>query len=370
MESFVQFRKGTTPHHVHRDLDGLKDDELGRMGFTGRQAQLYRRNDPTAFRAEGPLSPAAALVDDIRPTDQQHPEGEAATLLANRDVRFLLSRRSAAMPFFVRNVGGDELFFVHRGRGTFETEFGPIPYEPGDWVLLPKAVTYRQVPEPGAAGAFLIIETRDQLRVPEPGVLGRHFPFDPSTVFVPEPRVLTDGGPEWRVRLTSGERTGWLVYDHNPCDVEGWKGDYFPFKFNIRDYNSILSASVHLPATVSTFLQAEGVVVLNFLPRPAESRPGTERLPWYHRNVDYDEVALFHSGSLFGMAMPPGLLTHSPQGVHHGPPERARERARRKFADYDRVEWSVISIDVRGPLTACPALLDAVPQPDEDGAQS
>lgn len=38
MESFVHLRKGKTPHRLHADLDGLKDDELGRGGFTGRTA--------------------------------------------------------------------------------------------------------------------------------------------------------------------------------------------------------------------------------------------------------------------------------------------------------------------------------------------
>jgi len=65
------------------------------------------------------------------------------------------------------------------------------------------------------------------------------------------------------------------------------------------------------------------------------SSPAT---PWYHRNVDYDEIAFFHGGSVYGIPMPPGLITHAPQGVHHGAPERARERARRKFDDYDKVD--------------------------------
>lgn len=33
MESFVHLRKGKTPRRLHADLDGLKDDELGRGGF-------------------------------------------------------------------------------------------------------------------------------------------------------------------------------------------------------------------------------------------------------------------------------------------------------------------------------------------------
>ena len=40
MESFVHLRKGKTPRRLHADLDGLKDDELGRGGFTGRTRRL------------------------------------------------------------------------------------------------------------------------------------------------------------------------------------------------------------------------------------------------------------------------------------------------------------------------------------------
>jgi homogentisate 1,2-dioxygenase len=55
MESFVHLRKGKTPPCLHADLDGLKDDELGRGGFTGRAANMYRRHDPAyrLFKAIG-----------------------------------------------------------------------------------------------------------------------------------------------------------------------------------------------------------------------------------------------------------------------------------------------------------------------------
>jgi homogentisate 1,2-dioxygenase len=96
---------------------------------------------------------------------------------------------------------------------------------------------------------------------------------------------------------------------------------------------------------------------MNFLPKPAESVPGTERTPWYHRNVDYDEIALFHGGSLYGIPMPPGLISHAPQGVHHGAPEKARERARRKFDEHSRVDWQVIAVDTRRRLTASAEVL-------------
>ena len=53
------------------------------------------------------------------------------------------------MPFHVRHVDGDLLCFVHRGSGLLETEFGPLTYREGDWVYVPKACTWRHIPNGG-----------------------------------------------------------------------------------------------------------------------------------------------------------------------------------------------------------------------------
>jgi len=357
MESFVHLRKGRTPRRLHADLDSLKDDELGRGGFTGRTANMYRRNDPTAFRSVGPLGPIDVLSSELKPSDATDANGGPMLMFSNADCQVLLSRRTEPMPFFVRYVDGDLLSFVHKGSGLLETEFGPLRYREGDWVYIPKACTFRQVPDSGEDGAstLLMIQATDEFRVPPPGQLGRHFPFDPSQAVIPDPDpIAEDGRDEYEVRLIhspiGGAGTTTLFYHHHPLDVEGWRGDNFAFTFNIDDYNVVTSDSVHLPPTVHLFMQATGVYVMNFLPKPAECVPGTERTPWYHRNVDYDEIAFFHGGSLYGINMPPGLISHAPQGVHHGAPEKARERARRKFDDYSRVDWSVIAIDTRRRL--------------------
>lgn len=71
MESFIHLRKGITPRRLHADLGGLKDDELGRGGFTGRTANMYRRNDPTAYRSVGPLRPVDVLSSELKPSDAQ-----------------------------------------------------------------------------------------------------------------------------------------------------------------------------------------------------------------------------------------------------------------------------------------------------------
>ncbi len=262
------------------------------------------------------------------------------------------------MPFHVRYIDGDLLCFVHQGSGRLETEFGPLDYRPGDWIYLPKACTWRQLPDADQdpdGNTWLMIEAAEEFRTPPAGPLGRHWPFDPSQACVPEPEPIADDDrTSYEVRLmhrdVDGAGTTSLFYEHHPLDVEGWQGDNFPFTFNIEDYHVVTSASVHLPAMVHLFMAATGVYVCNFLPKPAESVPGTERTPWYHRNVDFDEVAFFHGGTLFGIPMPPGLISHAPQGIHHGAPEKARERARRKFDDFSTVDWKVIAIDTRHRL--------------------
>ncbi|MFZ2240820.1 MAG: homogentisate 1,2-dioxygenase [Gordonia amarae] len=358
MESFIQYRKGRTPRKIHRDVEDLKDDEAGRSGFVGRTVHYYRRNDPTAYRAEGDLAPLDRQAYELTPTDQIDPAGEPLLMFYNQDCRLLLSRRAEVAPFYTRNVDGDELIFVHEGTGYFETEYGRLAYRPGDWVYLPKSTTYRQIPSDQCL--LFIIEAVEEFRIPEAGLLGRHHPFDSSLITVPEAEAFPDDDrDEYEVRLRQREGRTSLFYTFNPLDVEGWKGDNFAFTFNIEDYDVINSDSVHLVPMVHLFMQATGVYIANFLPRPAESRPGAERPPWYHRNVDCDEIAFYHGGSVFGIDMPPGLISHAPQGVHHGMPERARERARRRADVDERVEWKVIAVDTRHRLTAAPVMRKA-----------
>jgi len=55
MESFVQLRRGHNAGTNPADVGELKDDEMGRKRLhDGGSAVLYRRKDPTAFRARWP----------------------------------------------------------------------------------------------------------------------------------------------------------------------------------------------------------------------------------------------------------------------------------------------------------------------------
>jgi homogentisate 1,2-dioxygenase len=96
-------------------------------------------------------------------------------------------------------------------------------------------------------------------------------------------------------------------------------------------------------------------VVATFAPRPLESDPAVLRLPFYHRNIDYDEVIFYHRGEFFSRAgISEGMLTFHPAGIHHGPQPKAVERSQAKgpggFADE-----VAVNIDARRALHLTPA---------------
>jgi len=360
--ALIQITKGKTSRQAHRDLPQsgpngslLKDDELTRHGFDGREAVLYRSNDPTVFRTEGRFKSTSAMLGEIKTDDLTDSRGAAQRLYYNADATIWLSRRAEPMPFYRRNVDGDECWFVHRGSGTVETEFGPISYAQGDYVVIPKAITHRWAVDEGETMLFGI-ETVGELRAPTYIGLGRHAPFDPDVIRVPEPRTTTSDQPEYEILVKYDGDHSSIFVDHHPCDVEGWKGDYFPFAFNIRDWNVIMSDSLHLPPSMHCFLVADGINIINLLPRPFESVRGVERIPWFHRNADYDEIALIHGGKSLGRPLKAGLVSHDPQGIHHGFPDRARIKSRREWDDHSRIEWEIIMVEAARPLKLDPVL--------------
>ena len=73
--------------------------------------------------------------------------------------------------------------------------------------------------------------------------------------------------------------------------------------------------------------------------------------------ADYDEVALIHGVSSLGRPLKPGLISHDPQGIHHGFPDRARIKARREWEEHSRIEWEIIMVEAEKPLKLDPVLL-------------
>jgi homogentisate 1,2-dioxygenase len=345
-------KKGKTARQAHVAIPaGTYEEEHGRRGFYGRVSHLYHAHPPTGWtRIEGKLRPHCFDLNRLEPSDRSDPEGTPIAFLGNQDVKLLVSRRAAAMPFYFRNADGDELVFVHRGAGTVETDFGPLEFEPGDYLVLPRAVTYRIVPET-KDNLFLIVESRSEFEPPEKGLLGRHALYDPAAITTPEPAPQLGDAREWEVRIKVEDEYSSVYYPFNPIDVVGWKGDLTAWKINLRDLRPVMSHRAHLPPSAHTTFTTGGAVICSFVPRPLESDPEAQRVPFFHRNTDYDEFIFYHAGDFFSKDnIAPGAATLHPRGLHHGPhPGALRNQARKTETD----EYAVM-LDAQNPLRVLP----------------
>ncbi len=208
-----------------------------------------------------------------------------------------------------------------------------------------------------SAHCCLLVTSRPvPVQLPERGLLGHHALFDRGVLVTPELVGATDErdeGSEWEVRIKhNGEYTR-VIYPFFPMDVVGWKGDLWAAKLNVRDFRPVTSPRYHLPPSVHATFQAGGLLISTFAPRPLEQDPQALRVPFYHRNMDYDEVLFYHRGDFFSRAgIKAGMLTLHPQGIHHGPQPQAVEASKTK-TETDEV---AIMLESRQPLLVLPEL--------------
>ena len=353
-EGMYPLKKGQVAQQAHVGLPaGTYEEEHGRRGFFGKSAHLYHAHPPTGWtRFEGDLRPHCFDLNQLEPSDLRDPDGAAAAFLGNQDVVLSVSRRSQPMPFYFRNADGDELFFVHRGEGTIETDFGPLEFEKGDYINIPRAVTYRLVPRT-TDNFFLIIESQAEFEQPEKGLLGQHALYDPAVIVTPEPAPILEESNtrEWEVRIKVENEFSKVFYPFNPLDVVGWKGDLTVWKINVRDIRPVMSHRAHLPPSAHTTFVTKGAVVCSFLPRPLEEDADALRVPFFHRNTDYDEFLFYHDGDFFSKDnIKAGMATLHPRGIHHGPHPKALANQARKT----RTDEYAVMLDGLNPIHVLP----------------
>jgi homogentisate 1,2-dioxygenase len=232
-----------------------------------------------------------------------------------------------------------------------ETDFGPLRFERGDYLIVPRAVTHRFIPET-SDNFFLIVQSKSEFDQPDRGLAGQHALYDPAIVATPEPSPNLDDNREWEIHIKAEDQISKVVYPFNPLDVVGWKGDLTVWKINMRDIRPIMSPRAHLPPSAHTTFVTGGAVVCSFLPRPLEEDPQALKVPFFHRNTDYDEFIFYHEGDFFSRHnIRPGWATLHPRGIHHGP----HPQALRNQGNKDRTDEYAVMLDGLNPIRVLPA---------------
>lgn len=343
MENFKSSGIFTKQAHV-KIPEGLCEEEHGRKGFFGRVSQLYRENAPTNWtNIEGELKPRN-LPPVFSDTALQN---KFVKILFNHDVEVYLATLTQPHTSFFRNADHDEMFFIHEGEGKMETSYGHIPFVKGDYIIVPRGTTYKTYFSKPCK--ILKVESKSEFEEPSRGILGPNALYDQTAKFVPEAAIGSEQGLEsYQLDIKHRGKITKVTYPFNPLDTVGWKGSLYPWKLSIYDYCPITSHRYHIPPSGHTTFVCHNFVICSFVARPLEhTSEGVLKVPFYHSNIDYDEILFYHQGNFFSRDnIDAGAITYHPQGINHGPHPKA-------FAKANEKEWTdefAVMIDTRFPL--------------------
>jgi homogentisate 1,2-dioxygenase len=369
-------RSGEVPPKRHTQFrtpeGGLFYEELmGEEGFSSDSSLLYHRGIPSAIvdasswelpdistTPNVPLTPRHLKLHDLFPGEDWKAV-DAVTgrrlVLGNAEVRISYVVAGEASPLY-RNAIGDECVYVESGAATVETVFGALPARRGDYVVLPRATTHRWVPIGEEPLRLYAIEANSHIHPPNRylsrfGQLLENAPYCERDLHAPAEPLLVEGTDVEVLVKHRGSRgiTGTrYVCPTHPFDVVGWDGCLYPFTFNVSDFEPI-TGRVHQPPPVHQVFAGEGFVICNFVPRKVDYHPLAIPVPYYHSNVDSDEVMFYCGGDYSarkGSGIGQGSISLHPGGHSHGPQPGAYERS----IGVQEVDELAVMVDTFRPL--------------------
>ncbi len=336
----IYHRLGEIPRKRHiafRKPDGsLYAEELvGNKGFVGPSSLLYHLHPPTqvlnvrhlretpieAQNGSGSFRHRHFKTKEIAPANS--PTLDRTLLMFNHDCALSTVMPQGEDDFFYRNAQGDELVYVSDGAGILESQMGALPFRSGDYLVIPWGTLhrYRFTEQPVR---LLVIESHGYIRTPkryrnEHGQLIEGAPYSERDFRRPQELITQDERGEFRIVVKKGAHLTELTVAQHPFDVVGWDGYYYPWAFNIADFEPKVGRT-HLPPPVHQTFESDGFVVCSFCPRPYDFDPEAVPAPYNHSNVMSDEVIYYASSEFMSRkGIEYASLTLHPDGLPHGP---------------------------------------------------
>lgn len=342
-----------TRHTAHRKDDGslYYEELMGEEGFSSDSSLLYHEGVPSAMVNAREWIPGDGHTVPNQPLMPRHlklhalfegvdtSEIDAVTgrrlILGNGDVRISYAWVGTTSPLY-RNAIGDECVYIERGSARVETVFGALDVAEGDYIIIPRATTHRWVVENGPVQLYFI-EANSHIGPPRNylsrfGQLLEHAPYCERDLHGPSEPLLVEGTDvDVYIKHRGSGPNGIAGTIHtvpaHPFDVVGWDGCLYPYVFNINDYMPI-TGKVHQPPPVHQVFEGHNFVVCNFVPRKVDYHPESIPVPYYHSNVDSDEIMFYVDGDYEarkGSGIGRGSISIHPGGHSHGPQPGAVE---------------------------------------------
>jgi homogentisate 1,2-dioxygenase len=243
------------------------------------------------------------------------------------------ANRSMRARYFY-DADGELLIVPQLGRLRIASEMGTIEVQPQEIAVIPRGVCFRVDLPDGAARGYVAENFGAMLRLPELGPIGSNGLANARDFLTPVAAYEDVDGDFELLAKFQGDlwRAG---LDHSPLDVVAWHGNYAPYKYDLRRFNTIGSISYdHPDPSIFTVLTAPsdtpGTANLDFVIFPPRwlVAEDTFRPPWFHRNIASEFMGLVHGAydAKAGGFVPGGASLHNAM-TGHGPDTASFDKA-------------------------------------------
>ncbi|MCB9232186.1 MAG: homogentisate 1,2-dioxygenase [Bacteroidia bacterium] len=331
---------GKIPHKRHtqfRKPDGglYREELVSTEGFSNIYSLVYHVHPPTAILEVGESWSVEPKVVDRKNikhrsflTFKTEPKDDfldsRKILFLNNDLNIgVAAPRKSVEGYFYKNSTSDEMLFIHEGTGNLKSGFGNLRFGPGDYLIIPRGVIY-QMEFDGPENRILFVESHSPIVTPKRyrnqfGQLLEHSPFCERDFRKPENLVTHDEKGAFKILIKKEGMIHPFTYDSHPFDFIGWDGYFFPYAFSIHDFEPI-TGRVHQPPPVHQNFEAHNFVVCSFCPRLFDYHPQSIPAPYWHSNVDSDEILYYVEGEFMSRKhVEKGMISLHPMGIPHGP---------------------------------------------------
>ncbi|VVC77239.1 Homogentisate 1,2-dioxygenase [Aquicella siphonis] len=341
---------------------GLYAEQLSGRAFTAPRKEnlsswLYRIR-PSVLHGEftpvtpsglagTPFNPSLTPPTQLRWDPMPYPQSDCdfieglVTLAGNGSIELqtgaaihlYCATRSMENQYFY-NADGDFLIVPQEGRLRFKTEFGTLDIEPGEILVIQRGIKYQVKLLGSRARGYICENFGAPFRLPELGVIGANGLANPRDFLYPT-AAFEDSASRYRLLAKFQGHLWEAEISHSPLDVVAWHGNYAPYKYDLRLFNTINTVSFdHPDPSIFTVLtspsQEPGVANVDFVIFPPRWMVASDtfRPPYYHRNIMSEYMGLIYGtyDAKENGFVPGGGSLHNCMSAH-GPDASAYEKA-------------------------------------------
>jgi homogentisate 1,2-dioxygenase len=232
------------------------------------------------------------------------------------------------------DADGELLIVPQQGRLRIRTELGVLDVQPLEIAVVPRGVRFLVELPDGEARGYVAENFGALLHLPDLGPIGANGLAHPRDFLTPVAEYEDLDGDFALVAKFQGALWSANI-DHSPLDVVAWHGNYAPYKYDLRRFNTIGSIAVdHPDPSIFTVLTSAsdtpGTANMDFVIFPPRwlVAEHTFRPPYFHRNVASEFMGLIDGAydAKAGGFVPGGSSLHNCMSGH-GPDAASFEKA-------------------------------------------